>query len=617
MASSRGWFPLLACLAVAGLPSSANFREASPWGWRCVNETCIREEDTGQRSLAGLSSCKLTCNRDSVLWPRPTGLLRVGQQTVHFLAEALTLRGVAGPTDEVKQLVTKAFDIFKENVNNNIPETGGKPMVLGPFSRQVTSHRVDVDVTVSRGSTKLLLDTSEAYTLGLTTRGTVTNATILATTFFGARHALETLSQLIEFDDLAGVLEIVSTAAITDVPFFKYRGILLDTARNYFSVKSLERTLDAMAANKLNTFHWHITDSQSFPLYLENLPKMAFFGAYSPRQIYRPADVRHLVEYGRVRGVRVLPEFSAPGHVGNGWQWTEKQGLGKIAVCVNQEPWRSYCSEPPCGQLDVLNNNTFTVLSHIYKEMVNLFSPLDLFHFGGSEVNLNCWNTTDAIVAHLEEAGLGRSAESFYKLWADFQKSAYHLLSEANLGKQIPGILLNSRLTEMDSAESHLDPQHYIIQLWTTEGNQTIKNLLQKGFRVIFSNYDAWHLGCGLVNPVSTGENLCSTYMGWQTVYDNSPINIVRNLTGSSHRDLILGGEAALYTHQVDEGTLDSKLWPRGSALAERLWTNPDSTWLAAETRLIHHRQRLVKRGVMAERIQPQWCHQNEGLCYL
>lgn len=91
-----------------------------------------------------------------------------------------------------------------------------------------------------------------------------------------------------------------------------------------------------MAANKLNTFHWHITDTQSFPMNLESLPKMAFYGAYSSRQIYRAAEIRHLVEYGRLRGIRVLPEFDTPSHVGNGWQWTEKHGLGKVAVCVNQ-----------------------------------------------------------------------------------------------------------------------------------------------------------------------------------------------------------------------------------------------------------------------------------------
>ena len=91
-----------------------------------------------------------------------------------------------------------------------------------------------------------------------------------------------------------------------------------------------------MAANKLNTFHWHITDSHSFPMYLNSLPLMHFYGAYSPDKVYKPEDIREIVEYGRIRGIRVMPEFDAPAHVGNGFQWGELNGLGKLAVCVNQ-----------------------------------------------------------------------------------------------------------------------------------------------------------------------------------------------------------------------------------------------------------------------------------------
>ncbi|ROT71808.1 beta-N-acetylglucosaminidase [Penaeus vannamei] len=518
-------------------------------------------ENVGVRILPGLNACKLTCGPFGSLWPRPTGVTRIGNE--------------------------------------------------------VLEREVRLDITVSGAATRLSLETPEAYTLDITPRGTVISVTILASNYFGARHALETLSQLIAFDDHEGLMQIVSSAALTDAPAFKYRGILLDTSRNFFSVRAIERTLDAMAANKLNTFHWHITDSHSFPMFLESLPKMAFYGAYSSRQVYFPTDILHLVEYGRVRGIRVLPEFDAPAHVGNGWQWAEADGLGRLAVCVNQEPWQSYCVEPPCGQLNVVNDNTYIVLGQIYKEMVRLFGPLDLFHYGGDEVNLNCWNTTEEIVKHMEEQGQGRSADAFYKLWSDFQASSYGLLTTANGGKQIPGILWTSHLTEEGRADQYLDKDHYIIQIWTTGTDKLIGELLQKKFRVIFSNYDHWYLDCGFGAWVGEGNNWCSPYKGWQKVYDNSPHAIATNLTGSPQADLILGGEAALWSEQVDEMTLDSRLWPRGAALAERLWTNPSHNWEPAETRLIHQRQRMVARGIRADRIQPQWCHQNEGLCYI
>ena len=91
-----------------------------------------------------------------------------------------------------------------------------------------------------------------------------------------------------------------------------------------------------MAYNKLNTFHWHISDSHSFPLDLPSLPNMALYGAYSPQEVYSADDVRELVKYARVRGIRILPEIDAPSHAGHGWQWGEKENLGPLVVCLDE-----------------------------------------------------------------------------------------------------------------------------------------------------------------------------------------------------------------------------------------------------------------------------------------
>ncbi|CAL4143420.1 unnamed protein product, partial [Meganyctiphanes norvegica] len=590
----------------------------SPWGWSCVEGKCVREEQDGIKNLMGLNKCKLTCGEFGPLWPKPTVLTTISKETLVFLLPQLVLHKLTTPADESDDLTRKAFDIFLNNVAAKFPGGEGKPDQGRAHAPEVLNQRVEVEVTVSSAAARLTLETSEKYTLGITTTESVTHVTILAVNFFGARHALETLSQLIEYEEYADALQIVNTAAVVDSPAFSYRGILLDTSRNFFSVKSIERTLDAMAANKLNTFHWHITDSHSFPLYLESLPQMVYYGAYTPRQIYYPKDIRNLVEYGRVRGIRVLPEFDAPAHVGNGWQWGEKEGMGKLAVCVNQEPWQSFCVEPPCGQLNIVNDRVYDVLGQIYKEMADLFGPLDMFHYGGDEVNLNCWNTTEEIVTYMDKVGKGqRTEEDFYDLWSQFQSRAYGLMTIANKGKHIPGILWTSHLTEKGHTAKYLDKNQYIIQIWSTGTDPLIKELLEGGFSVIFSNYDAWYLDCGYGAWVGEGNNWCSPYKGWQTVYDNSPTAMAKNLTGKAHDASILGGEAALWSEQVDETSLDSKLWPRGQALAERLWTNPEHNWESAELRMVHQRQRLVQRGIEADRLQPQWCHQNEGLCYL
>lgn len=293
-----------------------------------------------------LNTCKLTCGPYGVLWPQPISAL-IGNEVVEFLpSNTIQTTTCVG---QVCALLEKAFNIFKDNLQRYHPDYNGNSTPWeGPWDPATIAHTLQIDVTVQGEETRLTLDIDESYDLAVNTEGDITRVTIIAPTYFGARHALETLSQLVEYQENRDSLMIVSTATVNDRPAFKYRGILLDTSRNFFDVKSIERTLDTMAANKLNTFHWHITDSHSFPLYLESLPNMAFYGAYTSRQIYYPADVRHLVEYGRVRGIRVLPEFDAPAHVGNGWQWGEKQGLGKLAVCVNRVImfYVSFCLHP-------------------------------------------------------------------------------------------------------------------------------------------------------------------------------------------------------------------------------------------------------------------------------
>lgn len=145
--------------------------------------------------------------------------------------------------------------------------------------------------------------------------------TIEAKTYFGARHALETLSQMIVFDDLRNEIQIPREISITDGPVYPYRGILLDTSRNFVDKATILRIIDGMGISKLNTLHWHIVDSHSFPYVSRTWPKFSNMGSYGTHKIYDQESVKEIVEYGLVRGVRILPEFDAPAHVGEGWQW--------------------------------------------------------------------------------------------------------------------------------------------------------------------------------------------------------------------------------------------------------------------------------------------------------
>lgn len=205
-------------------------------------------------------------------------------------------------------------------------------------------------------------------------------------------------------------------------------------------------------------------------------------------------------------------------------------------------------------------------------------------------------------------------------LWNHFQSRALQKLVDANGGKEMPVVLWTSGLTAPGKVDRYLDPKKYIIQIWTKGDDPLIKELAEKGYRLIFSNYEALYFDCGFGAWVGEGNNWCSPYIGWQKVYDNDPRGLLRRLGVTDPRLLenVLGAEATLWTEQADSYSVDGRLWPRAAAMAERLWTNrQDWKWTDAEHRMLEQRKRLVEIGVSADRLEPQWCDQNPGLCYL
>lgn len=275
-------------------------------------------------TAVSLAVCRLYCNEDvGTIWPKPTGAVSISNDVVKINPQDIIFK-----TEHFKKepaYWNMATDRFKQMQQKKLPkkygvQTGGKTLLI-----DVTSETDDMTFT---------LDTFEGYSFKITEDGNGVHVAISAKNFFGIRHALETLSQLIVYDNIRNEMLIVGGAEFEDAPKFKYRGILLDTSRNYFSVESIKRVIEGMAMTKLNTFHWHITDSQSFPLVLNSHPELSKLGAYAPEKVYTAADVEGIVRFAKARGVRVLPEFDAPAHVGEGWQKKE------LTTCFNAQPWK-------------------------------------------------------------------------------------------------------------------------------------------------------------------------------------------------------------------------------------------------------------------------------------
>ncbi|KZS17103.1 Beta-hexosaminidase subunit beta [Daphnia magna] len=539
-------------------------RQESPWAWACRNgRGCVKVakdlpvEEGDNLDNPTLAGCKLTCNAESTLWPKPRSIISLSKTLVSFHPTDIRISRISAPTPKVKSLTNEAIQVLRSVIRKSIPNT---QRGRNQTAKEPQRPHINIQVSIVSGDERLEMATDESYNLHVETifataatpaspRST-TSVSITATSFFGARHGIETLSQIMAWDDTLGAMIMLTDANISDSPAFVHRGLLVDTSRNYVSVPVIKKIIDAMSYDKLNVFHWHLTDTHSFPFVSTREPRLSLYGAYSSAKVYRPEDIKELVHYATVRGVKIVPEFDAPAHVGSGWEWGERAGMGQLALCVNKEPWTTYCVEPPCGILNPVNDNIYSVLSNIYQDMRDLFVS-DIFHMGGDEVNFACWNETAEIIDWLKTQGrTDKSKEDFLYLWTYFQNRSY--------------------------------------------------------------------FDCGYGQWVGDGpNNWCSPYIGWQKVYENSPSKLIVNFNETYNPRQILGGEAAIWSEQVDSTTIEGKLWPRSSALAERLWTDPDTTWRAAEHRFNHHRERLVQRGIQADALQPEWCHQNDGYCFL
>jgi len=235
-------------------------------------------------------------------------------------------------------------------------------------------------------------------------------------------------------------------------------------------------------------------------------------------------------------------------------------------------------------------------------------------------VKIDCWNTTQQIIDWFQLHNRQRNQIEYLRFWGEFQQKAYTRLKGV-APNTVPILWTSDLVNHPQLAVEYVPPNEYIVQVWDFSTTTTsVPDLLDQGYRLIISNADAWYLDCGFGGWVGSGNNWCSPYKGWQLMYDNKPyesLNGSWTITDPAKRKNLLGGETALWSEQADEFCMDSRIWPRASAVAERLWSDPQTSWLQADDRMQLHRERLVNRGVYADTIQPLWCLQNQGKCTL
>lgn len=406
------------------------------------------------------------------------------------------------------------------------------------------------------------LETDETYSLDVSGAG----ATLSAKTVYGALRGLETFSQLLNFDfDTESYTIPNGPWKINDEPRFPHRGLMMDTSRHFQPLSSIKHMIDSLPYAKLNVLHWHMSDTQSFPLQINSHPKL-WDGAFSQDERYIQDDVADVVEYARLRGVRVFVEFDMPGHAAS---WC----AGYPDICPS-----AACTQP----LNVANDDTFSLIEDLMMEMTGgaastpgapskgLFKD-NMIHLGGDEVNTDCWSKTPAIQKWMDDKGF--TADQAYAYFVD--KVAKIAVAQGHRPVQWSEVF--------DHFHGDLD-KSTIVHIW--KGVTNVTEVVDLGYQVLLNvgyNNISWYL-----------DNL---NIKWDAVYQNEPCNGVPD-------DLchfIIGGHGEMWGETVDASNFEQTVWPKLAAIAERLWSPRDTTDLdSAHDRIQKFRCFLNRRGIRA-----------------
>jgi len=369
---------------------------------------------------------------------------------------------------------------------------------------------------------KVLLNEDESYSLQV-----FSNKILLKSkTDLGAMRGMETLLQLLQNDDSAYFLPVVS---IDDKPRFPWRGLMIDACRHFMPVEVIKRNLDAMAAVKLNVFHWHLSEDQGFRVECKTFPKLHQLG--SDGMFYTQAQIKEILAYAEDRGIRVIPEFDIPGH---STSWFV--GYPELASAPGP-----YNIERRWGVFDPTFNptieETYKFFDAFFKEMCELF-PDEYMHIGGDENNGKQWNQNEKIQAFMKENGI----KSNHDLQTLFNKRISAILTK--YGKKMIG---------WDEILQPELPKNIVIQSW--RGTEALAKAAQQGYMGILSN--GYYID--LIQPTDYH-------------YLNDPVPADSKLS-DDEKKFVLGGEATMWAEFVVPENVDSRIWPRTAAIAERFWS--------------------------------------------
>lgn len=290
---------------------------------------------------------------------------------------------------------------------------------------------------------------NEQYQLTINSSG----VEIRGESVFAAQHGLTTLLQLFQQHSQSQLS--LPFIELQDAPRFPWRGLLIDSVRHFIPLPDIKRQIDGMAAAKLNVLHWHLTDDQGWRAESKRFPKLTKLA--SDGLFYTQAELKEVVHYGALHGVRVVPEFGMPGHAtAIGVAYPEL--MAKQQNYVLQRQWGVF--EPLLNIADV---QVYQFIDKLVAEMATIF-PDRYLHIGGDEVKPKHWLGNKQIQQLMQQHALhdGGGLQSYFN-------------------QQLQPILARHQRVMMgwDEVFHPQLPKEVVVQSW--RGHDTLNNIVEAG----------------------------------------------------------------------------------------------------------------------------------------
>lgn len=433
--------------------------------------------------------------------------------------------------------------------------------------------QIIVKVSVQNTNSPVLNgQTDESYNVSFSSG----RVAVVSPTVFGAMRALETIAQLVDRVTNTSRWTLPGAGMVSDAPRFSFRGFLHDSSRHFLTVKTLEILVDALAASKFNVLHWHITDDQSCPYVSQSLPLLSrgSWGGLTSHT-YSADDVSHVVNYAYERGVRVVPEFDSPGHVGS------------FGVGYPQLVTQCYQNGSPNGQtgpIDPTKSSSFDIMSKLWNEVAKVF-PDDYVHLGGDEVSYDCWQSNPQIQKWMAQ----RNWTNYELLEQYYEQNLIDIVQKTGKKYVVWQEIFDNGLK--------IDPRT-IVDVWKNNPwKDEMARVTAAGYSAILSA--PWYLNY-VGDPYDNDGD-------WLQYYNVDPLDFDGT---DEQKKLVIGGEGCMWGEYTSDSNVVSRTWPRAAAVGERLWS-PNSVIdpSGAVSRISDFACELIRRGINAEPVTgPGYC---------